>query len=226
VTLAAEHGSGAALFGSLSVPTVNGVAEFGDVNLETSVGASDLNCRLVATAAGLQPATSATFAVGPGDGLKREQWNGAKDFLVPPDRRSIMNMALESPVQLATNFSARIQGWLMAPQSGEYQFGLAGAGRVELWLGTGEDAAGAGKIAALTGSTPYRKWPHASEADSAMVTLAAGHRYYFEIRQWQDHGSTQLHVRWRLPDGREERPIPACHFQISNPAKPDPAPSR
>jgi len=226
VTLAAELRSGAVLSGSLSVPTVNGVAEFGDVNLATRVGASDPNCRLVATAAGLPASTSAAFTVGPGDGLKWEQWNGAKDFLAPPDHRSIMNTALESPVQLATNFSARIQGWLIAPQSGEYQFGLAGAGRVELWLGTGEEVASAGKIAAVTGRTPYRKWPHASETDSAMVTLAAGHRYYFEIRQWQDRGSTQLHVRWRLPDGREERPIPACHFQISNPAKPDPAPSR
>ncbi len=226
VTLAVQQPAGAALSGTLSVTTVNGVAEFGDVKIDPNIGASDPDCRLVATAASLEPATSATFAVGPGAGLKREQWDGAKDFDAPPARKTIMNTALESPVQLATNFSARIQGWLIAPQSGDYQFGLAGAGRVELWLGTGEEPASAGEIAAVTGSTPYRKWPHASEADSAMVTLAAGHRYYFEIRHWQDRGSTQMHVRWRLPDGREERPIPAYHFQLIEPAKPDPVLNR
>jgi len=46
------------------------------------------------------------------------------------------------------------------------------------------------------------------------VKLAAGHRYYFELRQWQPGGSTQLHVRWQLPDGSEERPIPAFRFAL------------
>jgi hypothetical protein len=47
------------------------------------------------------------------------------------------------------------------------------------------------------------------------VALQAGARYYLEIRQWQGNGSTQLHVRWQLPDGREERPIPA--FRLAQP---------
>jgi hypothetical protein len=70
------------------------------------------------------------------------------------------------------------------------------------------------KIVAVTGSTPYRKWPRINEAESQFVTLTAGQRYDFELRQWQGGGSTQLHVRWQLPDGSEERPIPAFRFAL------------
>jgi hypothetical protein len=69
-------------------------------------------------------------------------------------------------------------------------------------------------MAAVTANTPYRKWPHASEAESQPVTLKAATHYYFEMRQWQGGGSTQLHVRWQLPDGSEERPIPAFRFVL------------
>lgn len=217
VTLALKKSRGAGLSGALTVNTLNGVATFADA----SIGSAMSSCRLEATAEGLRPATSAVFAVGPGNGLQREQWNGARDFSTP-GRLSILDTALETAVELATNFSARIYGWLLAPQSGDYRFGLAGAGRLELWLGTNDAPASAVEIAAVTRSTPYRKWPHTNEADSQTVTLAAGHRYYFEIRQWQDRGSTQLAVRWRLPDGREERPIPANYFQCSGPANPVP----
>jgi hypothetical protein len=68
------------------------------------------------------------------------------------------------------------------------------------------------KLATVNAGTPYRKWPHASETDSTVVTLRRGGHYYFEIRQWEANGSTQLHVRWQLPDGSEERPIPAYRF--------------
>ncbi len=68
------------------------------------------------------------------------------------------------------------------------------------------------EIAAVTPMTPYRKWPHINEAESQTVKLKRGAHYYFEIVQKQPQGSTQLHVRWQLPDGTEERPIPAFRF--------------
>jgi hypothetical protein len=119
---------------------------------------------------------------------------------------------VETPVQNATNFSARITGELIAPETGTYKFWIADAGTSELWLSTNATPVNKIQIAAVTASTPYQKWPHINEAASQTVTLTAGHRYFFEIRQRQDHGSTQLHVRWQLPDGSEERPIPAYRF--------------
>jgi hypothetical protein len=41
------------------------------------------------------------------------------------------------------------------------------------------------------------------------VKLIGGRSYYFEIRQRQSGGSTQLALRWQLPEGSEERPLPA-----------------
>ena len=149
-----------------------------------------------------------------GSGLRREWWTGKKDFSTPPDGTEILGKALETPVQTATNCSARIRGWLIAPQSGEYRFAVACGGKSELWMALDASPTNAVKIAAVTGTTPYRKWPHINEADSQVVKLAAGHKYYFELRHWQPAGSTQLHVRWQLPDGSEERPIPAFRFAL------------
>jgi hypothetical protein len=181
------------------------------------INAADDNSRLVATADGLSSAASPAFRVGPGNGLLREWWHGRKDFSMPPEGNEILGRAVECPVMLATNFSSRITGEIIPPQSGDYKFWIAGAGGPELWIGTSSSAASAEKITAVTGKTPYSKWPHINEEGSESVRLKAGEKYYFEIRQWQSNGSTQLHVRWQLPDGSQERPIPAFRFmQLEN----------
>jgi hypothetical protein len=146
--------------------------------------------------------------------LLREWWHGRTDFSVSPDGKEILGSAAERPVMLATNISSRISGEIIPPQSGAYKFWVAGAGGPELWLGVNSSPTSKVKIAVVTGKTPYSKWPHINEAGSESVSLAAGKKYYFEIRQWQSNGSTQLHVRWQLPNGSEERPIPAYRFML------------
>ncbi len=208
VTLALKKSGGAKLSGPLTVPTVNGIATFSDVTIDTAMDAG----KFVATADGLKSATSPAFHVGPGAGLLHEWWLGQTDFSAPPGGREIWGTALEAPVQTATNFSARLRGVLLPPQSGEYRFWIADAGTSELWLSPDAAPTNAVKITGVTASTPYQKWPHVNEAASPTVRLKAGRKYYFEIRQWQDNGSTQLHVRWQLPDGTEQRPVPAFCF--------------
>jgi hypothetical protein len=210
VTLALKKTGDARLSGSLTAETVNGIATFPDVK----IGVAGDDRQFVATADELNSATSEKFHVGPGNGLLHEWWNGRTDFSTPPEGKEILGNAVEYPVTLATNYSSRIVGELIAPQSGNYKFWVAGAGGPELRLGTNSSAISEVKIAAVTGHTPYSKWPHINEAGSDFVPLKAGKKYYFEIRQWQNSGSTQLHVRWQLPDGSEERPIPAFRFML------------
>jgi hypothetical protein len=210
VTLGLKRPGDAKLSGTVTETSVNGVATFPDLSLD----GSGSTYRFVAVADGLRGATSPAFHLGPGNGLLREKWTGRDDFSGTPDAKEVMGEALELPVALATNFSARIRGEIIAPQSGEYKFDVAAGGTVELWLSPDSSPSNAVKIAEVTANTPYRKWPHASEADSRTVTLKRGGHYYIEIRQWQGSGSTQLHVRWQLPDGSEERPIPAFHFAL------------
>ncbi len=210
VTLALKKADGATLSGTLTETTVNGIATFPDVSLTGPQG----GYKFAAVADGLRNATSATFHVGPGNGLLRESWFGKTNFSDAPDLKETLGQALEIPVTMVTNFSTRIRGEIIPPQSGEYQFSMAAGGMAELWLSSDAASTNAAKIAAVTSKTPYRKWAHASEADSEKVALKRGRHYYFEIRQWQGHGSTQLHVRWQLPDGSEERPIPAFRFAL------------
>ena len=210
VTLALKKSGGAKLSGALTAATVNGIATFADATVQGLEG----DCKFLATAEDLRAATSPAFHVGPGNGLLRECWSGEKDFSTPPAATEILGAAVETPVDMATNFSARIRGELIAPQSGAYKFWVAAGGTAELWLSADAAATNAVKIAAVTKNTPYCKWPHTSEAGSPPVTLRRGGRYYFEIRQRQGGGSAQLAVRWQLPDGREERPIPAFHFEL------------
>lgn len=208
VTLALEKSGGAKLSGSLTAATVNGIATFP----EATLAGADGDYKFLATAEGLRPAASPAFHLGPGNGLLRKSWIGRQDLSAARDASEMLDQALETPVSLAANFSAQIDGELIPPQSGGYQFWVAAGGTAELWLGSDASPAGKTMIAAVTAETPYCKWPHINEAASQTVTLQAGRRYYFEIRQSQRGGSTQLAVRWQLPDGTEERPIPAFRF--------------
>jgi mannan endo-1,4-beta-mannosidase len=213
VTLAlGDAASGGGLSGTQTATTVNGIATFPDLKIDQAGG----HYTLAARTDGLRGATSPAFQVGPGAGIARVWWTDRKDLNLaqagPPDGREILDRAFETPVTMATNFAARYQGFLIPPLTGAYQFWIANENVSELWLSTDASPAKKMKIAEVTRSTPYVKWPHTHEAASVPVNLKAGQRYYLEVRQLQQSGSTQLAVRWQLPNGVEERPIPGCRL--------------
>jgi mannan endo-1,4-beta-mannosidase len=211
---------GSALSGARTVTAVNGIATFPDLTIDK---AGDHNT-LVARAKGLRDAVSPAFRVGPGAGITRAWWtnlknsNPAKPSLPvgPPAGREILGKAFETPMQVATNFVARYQGYLIPPLTGPYKFWIANECVSELWLSPDATPAKKVKIGGVTRETPYVKWPHTHEAESATVNLEAGRRYYLEVLQEQPAGSIQLAVRWQLPDGTEERPIPGCRLAPLN----------
>jgi hypothetical protein len=210
-----DGGDRAKLQGTLTVKTINGVAVFRDLKMDNA-GAYTLK----ASANSLRDATSDRFQVGPGDGIQREWWTAirntsfsdASDFDRQPAGREVLSRGFEAPVLLSTNFAARFRGYLLPPATGQYVFWIANEAVSELWLSTDDAPDNKVKIAEVTGKSPYTKWPHSHEVESVPVTLEAGKRYYLEVRQKQGAGSTQMSVRWRLPDGVEERPIPACRI--------------
>jgi hypothetical protein len=217
VTLALQDGPpGATISGDITAETVNGIAVFADMAV-TKAGEGFV---LRATCKSLQPAKSGKFDVGPGNGILREWWmtesikNPQSPFEVkePPNSRQVLGKAFESPVKMATNFTARFRGYIIPPVSGDYTFWIANDGLSQLWLSTNSMPEGKLKIAEILGSTPYAKWPHTHEAKSAAVSLEEGVRYYIEAVQRQNAGSTHFWVRWRLPDGTEECPIPGFRF--------------
>jgi hypothetical protein len=208
VSLQLKSKNNGQLSGALTVPTVNGVATFSDLK----INAAARKDKFVATALALKSAVSPAFAVGPGNGLTYQWWTNFSDFAQPPSGQTQLTDALISPVAHATQFAARLQGSLLAPETGAYHFWLASAGNSEIWLTANATTNQPVKIVEVTGATPYSKWPDTKEASSIPVPLVAGRAYHFELRQQQPHGSTQFALRWQMPDGRQERPIPACRF--------------
>lgn len=210
---------------TVTAASVNGVATFADLAFDRAA----TNCTLIATSPDLQRAESAVFSVGPGSGVLRESWSdpvGAEESSTASRQREIVRKAFEVPVRTATNFQARFMAQLIPPQTGEYQFWIANEHLSELWLSTDATPAKKVKIAEVRGDTPYVKWPHTHEASSALVKLAAGKRYHLEVLQRQTAGSTHLSVRWRLPDGTEERPIPASRLAPPEPIGTDSKPTQ
>lgn len=216
VTLAlAGNLADAKLTGTLAATAVNGVATFADV----TIAKPGSNYSFTAVAEGLQSATCPAFEIGPGDGIERVWWTGQTNLAAPPASpagREIFSKAFEAPVRPGTNFVARFRGFVLPPTTGSYEFTIANDGVSQLWLSSDATAAHKSKIAEITTKTPYSKWPHTHEASSGPVQLEAGRRYFLEILQHQPAGYSHLSMRWRLPDGREERPIPGNRLALPN----------
>jgi hypothetical protein len=200
---------------TVAAPTVNGVATFPDL----AFARATTNVSLLATATGLQSARSATFSVGPGSGVVREILAASTNGTRVVQHRDIVRKAFEVPVVRATNYQARFIAQLIPSQTGEHQFWIASEARSELWLSVDAAPGNLAKLAEVSADTPYAKWPHTNEAVSRPVQLEAGKRYFLEVRQTQNAGSTHLSVRWRLPDGTEERPIPAARLALPDGAE-------
>jgi len=211
-----EHPGTGRLEGTLTAATVNGIATFADLRI-AQPGSGYM---LTATASGLAGATSAVFNVGPGAGVLREWWTDEADRSLtdlagiarPPAGREILGKGFEVPVGTITNFTSRFRGFLLPPLTGTYVFWIASEVGSELWLSTDATALAKVKIAAVTRDVPYVKWPHTHEAVSAPLALEAGRRYYLEVLHKPSAGDTQLCVRWRLPNGVEQRPIPGARL--------------
>ncbi len=217
VTLAlAADPAGGTLSGTLSATSVNGIASFPDFR----IGKAGKGYALRATAQGLSSATSASFEVGPGNGVARDWWDDVKEIEISdlagitsnPAGRDVLGKAFETPVISATNFAARFRAYLLPPLTGPYQFRLASTANSQLWLSTDASPTNRIMLAEVKKGTPYSKWPHTNEAQSSPVNLQAGKSYYLEVFQKKVEGSTHLTLSWRLPNGTEERPIPGARL--------------
>jgi hypothetical protein len=217
VTLAlGDNPSVGKLGGTLTAATVNGIATFSDLKIDKPGN----GYTLTASASGLSSAASPPFNIGPGAGILREWWTGLAGRSLPelaglstqPTGREVLGKALEVPVNTVSNYGARFRGFLLPPLTGSYVFWVANEVASELWLSTNQTVAAKVRIVEVTDRTPYSKWPHTHEAQSVPVNLVAGKRYYLEVLQKPGGGATQLCVRWRLPNGVEERPIPGARL--------------
>ncbi len=118
-------------------------------------------------------------------------------------------------------YGARLRGFLIPPQSGNYTFWISSDDSSELWLSSSANAMEKSKIAFVAGFVPRGTWDGQPSQKSQPVPLQTDRPCYFEILHKQSGGEDHLSVGWQLPDGTEERPIPSTRLCAYDPQLPE-----
>jgi lysophospholipase L1-like esterase len=110
-----------------------------------------------------------------------------------------------------------ISGYICAPTTGDYTFWLCSTDDGELWLSTDNTAANKQRVSYITGNyageNDFRRAP---TAQSALVPLQAGHKYYYEILSKGGCCGNWVQLTWRLPNNSFENPMPVSRFSSTS----------
>lgn len=110
------------------------------------------------------------------------------------------------------NFGSLVQGFLTAPESGDFTFWLAADDAAELWISTDDTPENLLLAAFCGGPVPPEDWSARPEQKSSALSLVEGRRYYFEVLHQEAAGADHLAVGWQRPGGAPPRPIPARYL--------------
>jgi uncharacterized membrane protein len=114
-------------------------------------------------------------------------------------------------------YTARIRGFLVPPQSGSFRFWIASDDGSEVWLSASDDPKDKAKIAFVSDYVPRGNWEAQPGQKSQPIVLRANQPCYFEVLHKQGGGEDYLSVGWQLPDGTIERPIPGSRLAAYDP---------
>ena len=141
-------------------------------------------------------------------GVQVSDLTGHPSFPSQPSSEAILN-EFEAPTNVAENYGQRVRGFVLPPQTGDYVFWLASDDGGALFLSTDESPANKVEIATVPVWTSPRQWnKYPRQQESRPIRLESGRRYYVEALMKEQVGGDNLAVRWRLPDGTIEEPIP------------------
>jgi hypothetical protein len=124
----------------------------------------------------------------------------------PAARRPLRDF--ESARNVGEDYGSRVRGFVHPPLTGDYVFWITSDDQGELWLAADDDPKTKALIAGVPEWAAWGVWDKFPSQGSKPVRLEAGRRYYVELLQKEGWGEDHFRVRWRLPDGRVEEPIP------------------
>jgi hypothetical protein len=167
---------------------------------------------------GMQP------AVAQSNGILREVWfniggNAVADltnhpaFPDNPSFDGVLTDFFEAPSNAADQYGQRLRALITAPATGAYEFWIASDDGGQLFVSTDESPANRQLVASVMVWTNPREWTKEPNQKSAPIGLVAGQRYYIEALMKEGVGGDNLAVRWRLPSGTIEEPIPASRCE-------------
>ncbi len=130
------------------------------------------------------------------------------DYLDNPCETHIVTTGFEAPVNIGDHYGQRMHGYIKPPETGEYIFWIASDDNGSLNLSSDQNPDNTVEIASVPGWTQPREWDKYPEQESAPITLEEGNYYYIKALMKEHEGDDNLAVRWQLPDGTIEEPIP------------------
>src|SRR5262249_6916088 len=106
----------------------------------------------------------------------------------------------------------RCRALLLPPVTGNYVLWVSSDDASDLYLSSTENPANKTRIAFVSAWTSPREWSKEANQQSAPIALQGGSRYYIEALMKEGGGGDNLAVRWQLPGGAVEEPIPASRL--------------
>ncbi|KAM8953286.1 fibrocystin [Pelodytes ibericus] len=193
--------------------------------------------RVIVCTTGVQGGTQS--APHPGNrGLLYEIWDRPSDPNVTDQStgyRSLLVNSASSPsdifLGLKHDFSARLSGFFVVPDTNNYTFWIQADGEAYLYFSHSEDAENKVRIASNSDGIPSGSeqwglnWPEPWQQKSSKMELLQGQKYYIEMLQRsKGHKSAmkigvQIHNTWLNPDivntyRRERHQIMACSSRL------------
>ncbi len=157
-----------------------------------------------------QPAygiTREVYANIPGSSIPELTNNPA--FPNNPTLETVLTNSFDCPVDFLENYGTRLRALIIPPTTGAYTFWIASDDQSVLYLSTDASPSSKQLIARVNTWTAWKEWTKEANQQSAPISLVGGQSYYIEALQKEGGGGDSLSVRWRLPSGAIEEPIPA-----------------
>src|SRR6266540_2380287 len=162
------------------------------------------------------------------NGVLRESYSGINGTAVSdltnnpafpnnPTTVTVISNFFEAPINVADFYGQRMSGYLVPPTTGSYLFWVSSDDNSILALSTDDNSANKRVIASVPMWTNPREWGKFAQQQSAPISLAAGQHYYVEALMKEGSGGDNLAVRWQLPDGTIEEPVPASRLALFGP---------
>ena len=107
--------------------------------------------------------------------------------------------SIEAPQNIDDGYSARITGYIVAAESGDYTFYVASDDGSEFWLSTDISKDNLSKLCQVSDWTNIETWTKEAGQKSSPVHLEAGGYYYFEALMTEGSGGDHLEVGWTTP---------------------------
>jgi uncharacterized protein (DUF1800 family) len=142
-----------------------------------------------------------------GGSIVREQWDGITGTSVAsiplgstPTGTSSLS-SLTGPTGGASNYGARIRGYITAPETGNYYFWIAANDGAELWVSNDAEPVNAFKRAWVNaGSGTPLTYNVEANQKSAWLALEQGKQYYIEVLHKAGAGGNEnLAIGWAKP---------------------------